>query len=199
MRETPLGFWGEGAAGARHFFGNGIVVGGRGHDGDIMKIFGGGADHRRTTDVDVLDQLFERHARLGCGFLEGVEIHDHHVDGSDAVLGHGGYVFRIIAAMQNAAMHFGMQRLDAAVEHFGEAGEFGNIFDCYAGVAEKFGGASGGDEFNAKSRELAREIDQSGLVGDTENGAPNLLSCRGHDGLRYGDQMDRQPKILPAE
>ena len=71
-------------------------------------------------------------------------------------------------------MDLGVKRLDAAVEHFGEAGEFGDVFDGDAGVAQEFGGASGGDEFDAERGELAGEIDESGFVGDAENGALNL-------------------------
>ena len=149
-----------------------------------MKILGGGADHGRAADVDVLDQFLEGDAGLGSGFLEGVEIHDDHVDGSDAMLGDSGYVLRIVAAMQDAAVHFGMQRFDAAVEHFGESGEVGNVFDRDAGIAQQFGSAASGDQFDAEGGELAGEIWQSGFVGDAEKGALNLLSSGGHDGLR---------------
>ncbi len=40
------------------------------------------------------------------------------------------------AAMQDAAVHFGMQRLDASIEHFREASEFGDVFDGDAGIAQ---------------------------------------------------------------
>ena len=48
-----------------------------------------------------------------------------------------------------------MQRLDAAVEHFRKAGEFGDVFDGDAGIAQQLGRASGGDEFDAEAGELA--------------------------------------------
>ena len=69
-----------------------------------MKILGGGADHGRSADVDVLDQLFEGHAGLGSSFFEGVEIHHDHVNRLDAVLGDGGGVRGNLAAMQDAAV-----------------------------------------------------------------------------------------------
>ena len=93
-----------------------------------MKILGGGADHGRSADVDVLDQFFESHAWLGGSFLEGVEIHDDHVYRLDAMLGNSGGVRGIFAAIQDSAMNLGMQSLDAAIEHFGEASEFRDIF-----------------------------------------------------------------------
>src|SRR3954470_11187138 len=64
--------------------------------------------------------------------------------------------------------------LDASVEHFGESGEVGDVFDADAGVAKEFGGASGGDEFDADSRELAGEVDESSFIRDRENGALNF-------------------------
>ena len=67
-----------------------------------------------------------------------------------------------------------MQRLDASVEHFGKSGEIGDVFDGDAGVAQELGGASGGDEFDAKSGKLAGEIDESGLIGDAENGTADF-------------------------
>ncbi len=145
-----------------------------------MKILGGGANHGRSADVDVLDQLFERHAWLGCGFFEGIEIDHDHVDRLNAVLGDGSHVRRILAAMQDAAMDFGMQRLDASVEHFREAGEFGNVFDGDAGIAQQLGRASGGDEFDAEAGELAGEVDEAGLVGDAEDGALDVGTAAGH-------------------
>ena len=51
------------------------------------------------------------------------------------MLGHGGGMVGIVAHRQQAAMHLGMQRLDAAVHHFGEAGEVGNLAHRQAGIA----------------------------------------------------------------
>ena len=66
------------------------------------------------------------------------------------MLGNGCDVRGILAPMQDAAVNFGMQRLHASIEHFGEAGEIGNIFDGNAGIAQELSGASGGDEFDAE-------------------------------------------------
>ena len=146
-----------------------------------MKILGGGPDHRRPADIDVFNQFFESNAGLGCGFLESVEIHDHHVDGGNAVLGHGGNMFGIFAAMQDAAVNFGVQRLNTPIEHLGKSGEFRNIFDRDPGIAQQFGRASGGDEFDAEPSQLAGEIDQAGFIGDTQDGALDFCNA-GHDG-----------------
>ena len=98
--------------------------------------------------------------------------------------------------MQDAAVHLGMQRLDAAIEHFGEAGEFGDVFDRDAGVAQQLGGASGGDELDAEGGELAGEIYQSGFVGDAENGA--LDPRFGDMGFLSEDLGMKEKTSLPA-
>ena len=61
----------------------------------------------------------------------------------DTVLLDGAHVFGIVADVEDAAVHMGMKRLDAAVEHLGEAGQVGDVADGEAGVAEGLGGASG--------------------------------------------------------
>ena len=110
------------------------------------------------------------HAGLGGGLLEGVEIYHHHVDGLDAMLGNSRAMSGILAAMQNAAVHFGMERLHSSVQHFGKAGQFGNVLHRDAGVAQQFGGAPGGDQFHSQPGKLAGEVGQAGLVGNAENG-----------------------------
>ena len=69
---------------------------------------------------------------LGGGFLESVEIHYDHIDGLNSVPGHGCDMLRIFATKQNAAVNLGMQRLDAAVEHFRKTSKLGDVFygDC---------------------------------------------------------------------
>ena len=145
-----------------------------------MKILSGGADHGRSADIDILNQVIEGDVGIGGGFFEGIQIHHDHVDGLNAVLGDGGGVSGIFAAMQNAAMHLGMQSFDAAIEHLGEAGELGNIFDRNPRIAQQLSRASGGNEFDAEAGELAGEVDQSGLIGDAENGALDAGSAAGH-------------------
>ena len=77
-------------------------------------------------------------------------------------------MLRIVADVQNAAVHLGMQRLHPAVEHLGEAGQLGDVFDCDAGIAQQLRGAAGGNQLDAHAGELTRKVDQSGLVGDAQ-------------------------------
>src|SRR5208282_221644 len=114
----------------------------------------------------------------------------------DTVLGDGGGVRGIFAAIQNAAVNLGMQRLDAAIEHFRKAGEFGDVFDRDAGVAEQLGRTSSGDEFDAEAGELAREIDEAGFIGDAEDGALDAGIAAGHDRPLIRRMSAERPKIL---
>ena len=77
----------------------------------------------------------------------------------------------VVAQEEQSAVDFGVQRLDPAVHHLGEAGDVGNIGDGEAGVAQGLGGAAGGDEFVAGLGEGLGEIDEAGFIGDGEEGA----------------------------
>ena len=54
----------------------------------------------------------------------GIEVDADEVDRLDAVLLHRGDVLGVVAQGEQAAVDFGMQRLDPAVHHLGEAGDF---------------------------------------------------------------------------
>ena len=81
----------------------------------------------------------------------------------------GGRVLGIFAAMKDSAVDLGVQRFHAAIEHLGEAGEIGDVFDRDPGIAQKLGGAASGDEFDSQGGELAGEVGQAGFIGDAEN------------------------------
>src|SRR5208282_3543072 len=51
--EPPLRSERQSAVFAGEFGGDFVVIGGGSHDGHIVKILGGGADHRRPADIDV--------------------------------------------------------------------------------------------------------------------------------------------------
>jgi hypothetical protein len=128
------------------------IVLGVGDDADaallVAVILGRRAHHGRAADVDVLDGVIQRAARLGHRLAEGIEVHHHQVDRRDAVLRHHRQVLGQVAPTKDAAMHLGVQGLDAAVEHLGEAGVVGNIGDLQAGIAQQLGGAAGGQQLD---------------------------------------------------
>ncbi len=166
LRQPPLRLQRERSVIALHLAGDCVVVRRRSDDGNILKILCRRAHHRRPANVDVLNDVFELRPRLGGGLLEGVEIDHHHVDGLDAVRADGGAMLRLAANVQNAAMHLGMKRLHPAIEHLGEAGEFGDIFHRDARLAQQFGGAAGRNQFHAHRRQAAREVHQPCFIGN---------------------------------
>ena len=86
LGQTEAGRQLQGAAVGLHFGEQRGVVCRIGDDGDAGVVLGRGADHGRAADVDVLDGVFQRHAGLGDGRGEGVEIDADQIDGRDAVL-----------------------------------------------------------------------------------------------------------------
>ena len=129
-------------------------------------ILGSGTQHGRAADVDVLDGIFQRAFIFGNGLLERIQIDHHHVDGWNAVLLQCRNMFRKIAPRQNAAVHFRMQRLDAAIQHFGEAGVIGHFGDCHAILGQQFCGAAGRQNIDAHGRQRTREVEYASFIGN---------------------------------
>jgi hypothetical protein len=142
-------------------------------------VLGGGADHRRAADVDVLDAVFVGRALLD-GRLERVQVHYQEIDRLDAVLGHRLPVLGIAADRQQAAMHLGMQGLDAAVHHLGEAGKVRHVRDLQPRFGDRLGGTAGGDQFDTMRRKRARKFDQPGLVGNGQQSPGDRARKIGH-------------------
>ena len=94
--------------------------------------------------------------------------------GSMPCCGDGGFVRRVAADVEQAAVDLGVEGFDAAVEHLGKAGEVADVAHGKAGVAQGAGGAAGGDEFDAEGGEGLGKVDQAGFVGDAQDGAFNF-------------------------
>jgi hypothetical protein len=151
------------------------VVGHARDDGHVLKVLCRRAHHRRSADIDVLDQVPDRNARLGGGGLECVEIHNHHIDWLDTMLFDCGPVGLVAADVQDAAVDFGVQGLHAAVEHFREAGQAGYVADGEARLAQRARRAAGRDQLHPIRGELLGKGDQPGFVGDAQQRTLNLL------------------------
>lgn len=135
------------------------------------------AQHCRAADVDVLHRVGERAVGLGGDRFERVQVQYQQIDRGDAVFCH----HRIIGAgaAEQAAVHHRMQGLDPAVHHFREAGEIGHVLDRQAGLADRLGGAAGGQQLDVAGSQGTGQIDQAGLVGN------------GQQSPAYGQQIRR--------
>ncbi|CAM5351684.1 hypothetical protein SFIMM107S_05882 [Streptomyces griseus] len=152
---------------------------GAGDDGHGRVVLGGGADHRGAADVDLLDALVVGGAR-GDGLLERVEVHHDQVEGLDAQLGELLAVGVQAEVGEDAGVDAGVQRLDAAVQALGEAGELLDLGDRHSGGGDLPGGGAGGDELDARLVQTAGEVFEPRLVVDTDQGAADGLIHR-HD------------------
>jgi hypothetical protein len=104
-------------------------------------VLGGGTQHRRPTDVDVLDGGGDFAGRVLHSFLEGIQIHHQQIDGGDAMLLHDRVI--LSAATEQSTVDFRVQGLDPPVHDFGKAGMLRHFFDGDAGIGEQSGGAAG--------------------------------------------------------
>src|SRR5690606_25664316 len=178
--EGEAGAGGELAVVVRRLWQNRAAGGGVQNSGDIGVVLGGGANHGRAADVDVLDGGGQVAVRVGHGVLERVQVHHHHIDGVDAVLSHDGVVGA--ATAQNAAVDFRVQGFDPAIRHFRETGVIGHFGDRYVVFLEQAEGSAGGEQLDAAFGEGTAEIDDAGFITHADQGATDggvCLVCHG--------------------
>ncbi len=85
-----------------------------------LEILRGGADHRGTADIDVLDAILKARAARDRR-LERIEIDDKKIDRRDSMRQHRRFMRRIFAHRQEAAMNFRMQASSPARPSFRES------------------------------------------------------------------------------
>ena len=147
------------------------VVSGIDDHRDAGVVFGRAAQHRWAADVDFLDRFCQRDVRLGDGFFERIEIHHHQIDRWN-VIGLGlGDVRRIVAALQQSAVDFRVQGLQAAVEKLGRTRELGDVDHGQACLAQGHRGAAGGEQFHSHFVEFLGKFGQAGFIRDREKSA----------------------------
>ncbi len=139
---------------------------------DEVRILGRRTQHGRTAYVDVLDTVIEARARLhGC--LERIKIDPDQIDRLDAVIG---CIFRMrgkVAAIEQTAMHLGMQRLHAAIHHLWKVCQVRHVAHLETCFLQRLRRTAGGHQIDAKRRQLPRPLDQSRLVGDRDQRPPD--------------------------
>ena len=140
-------------------------------------ILGGGPDHGWTTDVDVFDGGLKGHRRVCHRLAEGIEVHHHHIDGSDALGGQIGLVTGLVATGQDAAVNPRMQGLDPAPEDLRGSGVLSHLGDGQSGGLQGRSGTAAGDQGIARLQQSLGQGHQPLLVGHTEKG-------RGRHGCR---------------
>ncbi len=140
------------------------------HDRDPGVVLGGGADHRRAADVDVLDRDLGLDLVPGYGLLEGIEVDADQVDRLDRLAFERSHVLRVLAPRQQRRVQARVQRLHPAAEDLLLAGELGYVGHLEPGLAQGRGGAAGGEDLDPEAGEAAGEVGDPGLVGDRDQG-----------------------------
>ena len=135
---------------------------------DVGPVLGRRTQHRRAADVDVLDGVLHLHIGFGNGLAERVEVHTDHVDKFDIVIFQGFQVFGIVASRQQAAVHVGVQGLDAAVADLGKARHVADVDNLDPAVGEQFHRAARGDHLPAQGTQALGEINNTRFVADTD-------------------------------
>ncbi len=143
---------------------HGPVVGRIDHHRHVGMVLGGRPQHRRPPDVNVLDRLVEGAARFADRRFEGIEVDHHHVDGRDSLLRHFGDVLRVRSPAEQAAVDFGMERLDPPVQDLRRARVRSHVGDRHAGVPQGLRGPAGGKDFVALPVQSLRKLDDAGLI-----------------------------------
>ena len=144
-------------------------------DHHVFVVLGSGAEHGRTADIDVFDGHRQSHIRFQNGFLEGVEVDGHDVDGLDPQLLQLVHVFRFFSHRQDPAVDCRVEGLDSAVQAFRESGHIGDPHDFYAAFSDLFVGAAGGDDGTTQGFQFFGEFNNAGFVGYTDECSHDFL------------------------
>ncbi len=74
-----------------------------------------------------------------------------------------------VPAGQDAGVDRRVEGLDPAVHHLGEPGHVRDVDDRQPGGGEGLGGPAGGDQLDPQGGQAAAEVDEPGLIGNTQN------------------------------
>ena len=155
------------------------VVCGIDHDCHALVVLGRRAHHRWAADIDILDSIFQCHIGVGDGLGEGVEVHDNEVDGANPVLRDGRHVLRLVAVGEDASVDLGVEGLDPAFQHLGEARELVDGAHRQSCILERLCGASRGDQLHPCRRQRLRKFHDPRLVRNRDQGTINLYVFHG--------------------
>ena len=158
------------AVACRHVLQHARVVGRIDDDGHALMILGGGADHRRPADIDVLDRVFVGAIRLRHGGGEWIQIHDQQIDRLDAVRLHD---VLVDVTAEQTAVNLRMQRLHAAVHDFRKTGVRRDLRHRNPVLPEQRGRSARGKNRDASFVQSLCEFDETVFVGNAEKGAAN--------------------------
>jgi hypothetical protein len=154
-----------------------VVLGPDDHT-DVRMVLRRRPDQRRPADVDQLD------ARV---VPEGVEVHDHQVEGLDAVIVQLGSMLRVVPVGQQPPVDLRMQRHHPVTQDRGEPGQLGHVGHREPGVAQRRRRGPRGHQVPAPVGQALGEPDDTGLVVDREQGSGHYSSSVGGCSAGWAD------------
>ncbi len=149
------------------------------HYGNVGVILGRRAKHRRAAYVDILYGLLEAAVTRG-DLGEGVEVDAHKIDVLQVVFLDLLAMRGVLPARQYAAVHAGVQRLDAPIEDLGTAGVLADVDHLEAGVAQCPGRSARGEDLYAQGGKSTAELHHAGFVANADQRRAYLVSIRLH-------------------
>ncbi len=141
-------------------------------------VLGRAAQHGRTPNIDILDRLVQGDVRPRHGLLERIKIHHHQVNRLDPVGADGRLMRGVAPQIEQPPVHFGVQRLDPAIQHLRKARIGAQVGDLEPGFTKRFGRAAGRNQLHARLGQRLRQRHQTGLVGDRKQCPSNCRHWR---------------------
>ena len=163
-----------------------VVLLGAGHHGGEGMVLGRCPHEARPADVDQFDRFASRAVGPGDGRLEGIQVHDHGVEGVDAVGGEHGAVVGAIMPREHAGEDPRVERLHPAVEDLGKGSDRRDILDLEPMAREGGARAAGAHHANTRRLETGGEPAEAGLVEDAHEDAADRNDVHGGRGGRQG-------------
>eukprot|EP00128_Syssomonas_multiformis_P015055 Colp12_sorted_trinity150504_noHs@9989 len=144
-----------------------IVVRGVHDDRHALVVLRSSTEQGHAADINVLNSISDRHALLGNGLLEGVEVAHNDVDVLVATGSHVSIVAGDVTG-KNTSVNGRVEGLHTTTEHLGGLGDVGNILNRETGISNGGGGTTRGDELDTNGVDLLSEVNKAGLVGHTQ-------------------------------
>ncbi len=148
----------------------------------VAEILCGRAQHAWPADIDLFHRFGERHAGTCHGLGKRIQVHHHHVDGTDAVFLQLARMIRVVSHGQKRAVNRRMERLDAAVKNLGETCHRRYRFRRNACSLQRRERAAGREDFHPKGVQRGGKFGETFLVGHADQRASNAghnYSCSG--------------------
>ena len=147
------------------------------HNRHVFKILGRGTNHRRSANVDVLNQVAERHSRLRRRLFKRIEIHHHHVDRLNSMRGHRGLVLLVSADVKQSSVYARMQRLHAPVQHLRKTRQIADVPYRQSRFAQRPRRSARRHQLHPKASQRLGKLHQPRLIRNAQQRPPYPLFC----------------------